>query len=460
MSNSKNRYVMLIGIAILLSGCGSRQVNMSLPERRPLSAELEVYEIPARTEAQAAPTITANAGGQLALKDALALALLHNPDLSAWLWEVRAGEARRLQAGLWPNPEVEVEIEEFGGSGESKGFDSARTTVALNQLVEMGGKRTARKKAAHLETRLAGWDYETKRLDVITETTIRFIDVLAAQKQANVARSSSELTQRVYQTVAQRIQAGKDSPVEELKARGEKASANLAHRKAQRELETARRALVAMWGGETATFESVMGRLDDIAKKLPLLNRLYELMALNPDLARWPEELKLTETAIDAEKAGRIPDLSVGTGIEHSEAEDGHTFVASVGLELPLFNRNQGGVREAKASYERKKQEADSAEIELRKSLAEDYQTLLTAVETVRTIEEEILPAAEKAFTTAEEGYRMGKFNFMDVLDAQRTLFEVESELIDAQSEYHKAVTQIERSIGQSLNNINEEEVR
>ena len=63
MSNEKNRYLMLIGIVILLSGCGPREVNTALPEQRPLSAELPVFEVPARTEGHAAPAITSNAGG-------------------------------------------------------------------------------------------------------------------------------------------------------------------------------------------------------------------------------------------------------------------------------------------------------------------------------------------------------------------------------------------------------------
>lgn len=100
---------------------------------------------------------------------------------------MRAGEARRLQAGLLPNPEVEIDIEEFGGSSTRTGFDAATTKLQLSQLTELGGKRGFRTRVADIEKDLAEWDYRAGRLNVLTDATKAFIDVLAAQEQLALA---------------------------------------------------------------------------------------------------------------------------------------------------------------------------------------------------------------------------------------------------------------------------------
>ncbi len=85
------------------------------------------------------------------LADALALALERSPKLASFSAEVRAREARTLQAGLLPNPEIEGSFEDFGGSGERRGAGSAESTLRLSQPIELGGKRGLRSAVATFE---------------------------------------------------------------------------------------------------------------------------------------------------------------------------------------------------------------------------------------------------------------------------------------------------------------------
>ncbi|MHC4682264.1 MAG: TolC family protein, partial [Planctomycetota bacterium] len=119
----------------------------------------------------------------MTLPRALSLALMHNPVLKAFSWEVRASEARALQASLWPNPELDVEVEEVGGAGDRSGFDGAETTVQLSQFIELGDKRGKRTKVASLENDISQWDYEARRLDVFTSVVKAFTETLAAQER-------------------------------------------------------------------------------------------------------------------------------------------------------------------------------------------------------------------------------------------------------------------------------------
>src|SRR5262245_60728610 len=108
--------------------------------------------------------------GVIRLQQVLTLTLLRNPELAAFSFDMRAAEARALQAGIWPNPQLGVEVENVAGTGSTtKGVRAAETTLQLSQLIELGGKRAKRMRLAGLERELTSWDYEVKRLDVLTE---------------------------------------------------------------------------------------------------------------------------------------------------------------------------------------------------------------------------------------------------------------------------------------------------
>ncbi|MGH8598284.1 MAG: TolC family protein, partial [Gammaproteobacteria bacterium] len=83
--------------------------------------------------------------------------------------EIRAADGRLVQAGLRPNPEASIELENFAGSGTRRGFNSEEATLQVSQLVELGGKRAKRLQLAGAERDLSVWDKEAKRLAVITD---------------------------------------------------------------------------------------------------------------------------------------------------------------------------------------------------------------------------------------------------------------------------------------------------
>ena len=103
----------------------------------------------------------------LTLRDALTRTLYLSPELATLPYDERAAEARVLQAGLRPNPEVSVEVEDFGGQKEFRGFGESETTLKFGQLLELGGKRAARIREAQAEKALVKFDCEVKRREVL-----------------------------------------------------------------------------------------------------------------------------------------------------------------------------------------------------------------------------------------------------------------------------------------------------
>src|SRR5207253_2692781 len=176
--------LVLLGMAVTigLTGCLSNRGEAVWPEPRPLPQEGLTSQPPPPASAPAPEASHAELTEVLTLPQAMALALLQNPELSAFAWEVRAAEARTLQAGLRPNPELGLEVENLAGTGTFRGGRSAETTLRLSQVIELGGKRSRRLRVAALERDLAAWDYETKRIEALTAVAQAFIEVLRAQE--------------------------------------------------------------------------------------------------------------------------------------------------------------------------------------------------------------------------------------------------------------------------------------
>ena len=167
--------------------------------------------------------------GHLTLREVLALALKANPELAPFSREIRAREAAVLQARLFPNPELSVTAANLGNA-VLQDFDGPQTTVSLCQLILLGGKRARGIEVAGLDRDLAAWDYETKRMDVLTRVAQAFVEVLRAQEGLALANDLMALAERVVEAVAARVRAGKVSPVEETRARVTLASVKIEQR--------------------------------------------------------------------------------------------------------------------------------------------------------------------------------------------------------------------------------------
>lgn len=445
----------LVGF-VALGGCASPQIGSQLPQPRPLGRDLATFQAPERPAEQAPPE-REDPTGDLTLRDALALALMQNPRLAAFSWEVRAHEAQALQAGLRPNPEFALEVENFAGAGDFRRFDGSETTVTLSQLLELGGKRSKRRSVARLERDLAAWDYETGRIDVLTDVTKAFVAVLAAQERVSLAEELIRVADQVLESVARRVQAGAVSPVEETRARVELATSRVERETAVRELTAARKRLAATWASSSPSFSRASGDLERTATPPPL-EALVQRIDKNPDLARWDTELEAQGAVVALEKAHRVPDVNLGAGIRHISEVGDNAFVLEVAIPLPLFDRNQGAARAAEHRLARAQAERRAAGVQIRTELAAVYEDLAAAFDQVVALRGEILPEAQRASSTAHDAYLRGLFRFTDVLDTQRTLFELRGRYFSALARYHSAVADVERLIAEGLEGLPRDE--
>lgn len=398
----------------------------------------------------ASPLPDALPQGALTRAEALRLAEAHNGRLAAAAWGIAAAEGRAQQAGLRPNPELEVEVEDLGGTAGSSVAGESLTTARLGQRLELGGKRAARSRLAVAETELERWGVRRLQQDLRHDTARAFNAVLAAQERLRLVQEAGALAQRLVDTVSERVQAGKDAPLELSKAKVAAASRRIEQQRAAGVLQTARVALAVQWGADKPTFTHAAGELA-VVPAVPALESLLGALEGNPDLARWATESAQRAAALAVAQAGRLPDVTVAAGGAWSAADDEATFLLSASMPLQFFDRNQGAVREAQANLRQATEERRALETELRAALVALYQDFSTAQQETLSLTGELLPEATKAMEAARQAYAQGKTGYLDVQDAQQTLFEAQMQYVDALTACHDAAAMAERLTGQTV---------
>jgi cobalt-zinc-cadmium efflux system outer membrane protein len=414
------------------------------------SARFRIIPIPFLVLLATAYTVCAfgsqpqESGEPITLARALALTLEHSPQLAAFSWDIRAAEARILQAKLVPNPEISWDGEDFTRAGVPMATESMQNTLVLSQLIELGGKRSSRVWEAQFDRRAAEWDYQVKRLEVLKSTSLGFIDVLSGQRKVRLAEENVQLAEREIPVTQKRIEAGKASNVELIRANTEVATARIGLTEARHDLEAARVNLAAQWGAKKATFPSVTGDLEQL-RPIPSLESLKAKLQANPELARWTTERQRREATLSLARAEAHPDLTLNAGprlLGASRAD--MSLVAGFSIPLPLWNRNQGKIAEAEANVAKTSDERAAAEAGAYAELNEAYQTLQRAAEEVRILRDTVLPGAKSAVDQTTEGYAAGRFSQLDVLDAQRSYIETRTQYVRALSDFQKAAAQID----------------
>jgi cobalt-zinc-cadmium efflux system outer membrane protein len=383
-------------------------------------------------------------GEPLTLAQAFALVLARSPELAASAAEIRAREARVVQAGLLPNPEMEVDVENVGGSGSRQGFEETETTVGLSQLLELAGKRGKRRRVAELETDLAGFDHEARRLAALSGTTKAFVRALSAQERVRLAAELGQLAGEGVRAMRGQVEAGAAHGVEVSRARVALGRSDVARRRAERDLEAAGRALAALWGGEGLGGRGLTGDLS-LPASLPPLGAFEDATADGPDVARWASELEERRAAVALEEAGRVPDVTVGAGGRHFSDNGDNALVVGLSVPLPVFDRNQGAIAEARHRLEKARAEREAAVLTARAAVAGAYAELAAAHDEAARLRDDVIPEARRAFDGARAAYRQGAFRVVDVLDAQRTLFELRADYVAAIETFHVQAAELAR---------------
>lgn len=415
---------------------------------RPIGREVIVSFPPSDPDQETADS--PRLSGTISLARALGAAMEGSPALASTSYAIREREALAIQAAVRPNPVLDLTGEDFLGKSQRKSYGYQQTTISIAQIVELGGKRAQRRRVADRERDLATWDFETTRVAVLTDTTRAFLSVLALQERKTLLQELERLASEMLRSVSATVRAGAVSVVEEERARVNLDRVQLEASQISNNIEIARTLLAATWGQRDATFDVVEGDLWNLPA-LPSLAALEAVLPDGPEIARWNAEIAQREALLSMERSLRIPNLEWTIGARHHELGDAAGVVAGINVPLPIFDRNQGNVAAARQQLARARVNQHQATVSAHASLVSSYQQLANFHRVVTTLRDQIVPRADRVFAQTKRGYATGLFRYVEVLDAQRTLFEARRELLDGLLALHMTATDLERLTGHTL---------
>jgi outer membrane protein, heavy metal efflux system len=390
---------------------------------------------------------------------AVATALSRSPSLRGAEASRQAVRGEGLQAGLRPNPEASLTVENFGslgGRGSYRSFDQTETTLGLSQRLELGGKRTARLGSASHNASVAGLDFEAARLDLAREVVTALADATASARIADVEQERVRLAAQSLRAVNARVEAGKEALLQTRRAEVARTTAEIAAERARREAETALRNLAVLMGAARVELAPRQIWFEDIGPepRAPLPADPLARLENNPDLARLDAVIAQRRADVTLQRANAVPDVTLQGGVRRFQEGRETAFVAGVSVPLPFSDRNQGGIARANAELTRAEAEAERGRQALAASLVAAELRMQLAWRSVQSLRRTALPAASQAVGFASGGYAEGKFGFLDVLDAQRSLFDARAQLNDAFREFHTRRAEVERLRGQEAGSL------
>lgn len=390
---------------------------------------------------------TVEPAGPLDLRSAIALAQRANPGLSSAAREQEATDAAVLQAGAWPNPVLEAQVEDLRRGNRT-------TTLLLSQPVELGGKRAARVAAAERARDQAASALLARRSELRASTITLFFDVLAAQERLRLMQDSLGLAQAATRAAANRVAAGKVPPLEETRSRVAEAGIRVELQQAEGALRSARRQLAALWGNPEPRFTQAQGAVDRLPPLAPAQD-VERRLAAAPVLRQARLEVERRQALSQLEQARRVPDVTVSLGAKRVPADEGmgsgngrNQVVVGVSVPLPIFDTNRGNVAEALSREEKARDDLAAAELQLGADVAQATERLRSARAAAETLQRDALPGAEAAYKAAAKGFEFGKFSFLEALDAQRTHFQVRNQYLMAVADAHRAASELDRLLG------------
>jgi cobalt-zinc-cadmium efflux system outer membrane protein len=415
---------------------------------------VKVPSLPALSERMAAPTVApppppASGPG---LADFERIALVRNPTLKQAAAQIDATMSRSFQAGLYPNPTVGYIQEQIGAIGEVKPTISGIMTKGrgtpgelvggfVQQEIVTGGKlRLSRAKFAE-EANAARWEAQAQTLRVLNGVRVRFFAVLAAQQLTQIHRDLVRINDDAVGTTEQLVNVGQANEPDLLQAKIEARRARVALRNAENRYRGSWENLVSLIGAPELRPTPLDARpLDATAAPLDFDATLGDLLRRSPEIQAALAEIRRSQIMVKRERREPIPNVTVQAIVGSNYEFNGLTTAGvQMSMPLPIFNRNQGTIREAQSDLARDHAEYNRVALSLRQRLADEATRYDDALQSVEDFRAGTLPMARRAYEVQLANFRQRRAAWPQVLVAQRTSFELNKEYVESLLELRRA---------------------
>lgn len=385
----------------------------------------------------------------LTFSEALQYVASNNPILKAFDNRIKAAEGNLKQAGLRPNPELSIELEEFGWN--APGFKESEFVLGLSQEFDLFGLRSALKNVATTEIEASRVKLHQNAFDLYLEVKKRFYALAHAQEQVYLSQNSLELAQTIFENIKSRLEQGAALQSELLLAELESQKSKLELLQAKQNVDALEYNLVALWNGEKSGVLIQSNKEPDIKLIQSKIEKLSADIETTREVVLLKNDLKILKAEkIAAIKEGK-PALTLSGGFKRFEVDNSKSFLFGVSMPLPFFNKNQGERQRISSEIQALELEIENERLKTKAELQASIVYLNQLIERHSTLDSILLPTSQKAYSTLESAYKSGRVPYTQLLEAERALIDLSYEHNDILLDIQNQIMSIEMATGKVL---------
>jgi|GEM_PF-501841 len=374
------------------------------------------------------------------LPELLQVTMANHPRLSQVTWAVESARGRAQQAGLYPNPTISLIADELG---DRQGPGGILSLPNLTQEIVRGGKLKLSQAVAMKEVDQATWDIVVERYKLFTDVRRNYVEVVTLQRRVEVLQELITLAEQSVSNAEKLLKAkeGSELDVVQLEVDRERYRAEL--ESTQRSIPAAFRRLAASTGMNDLPETHLPGDLE-----LPLPQ--YDLEQVKSYVLAVHPELKVAQTGIERARllvrraeVEPIPNITVGASYVRQNQNKSNDYSLSASMPIPVWNKNEGNIRAARAQLNEAMQESLRVQTDLSGRVASSFAIYTAARARAEKYKTTILPKAAKSLELARKAYLGGQFEYLRVLQSQRAVPEARLEYLRSLGEMWRAASEI-----------------
>lgn len=396
---------------------------------------------------------------KLALPEIIEYSQQHNGGLRSFREEKGIRDANRVRAGLLPNPTLELE----GSTGALTGSSAENSlSLGVSQEFFLAGKRGKRLAIAKQEEMVYHWQLADRKRLLREEVESVFYEVVLAEERLRLTDRSIELNRQLLGVTTERLAAGDIPELEMNLAKVELARSEGTRIEVERALLHTKERLFTLMGlpsGETAAIAGSLDNSFSLGKHLAELKQLA--LAKRPDLKTLVAEKARDDAEVVLSEAEGIPNLTAGlfytharsadaTGIKEEKVSD-NLIGIRLSLPIPVFDKNQAGVQEARARRSSTESRLTAAVRNVEREVATACTSVLNAEKVLALYKANIIPQLEENLKLTQEAYRLGEVGILSVIQEQKKFFEVSDGYLTALHARQLALVKLEAAVGVDL---------
>jgi cobalt-zinc-cadmium efflux system outer membrane protein len=360
----------------------------------------------------------------ISLEELEQLALQNNPTLVEAAMQIEASRAKAQQARLWPNPTVGYVAEQIGVNGTAGEFQGG---FVQQEIITAFKRRLSAAKYSQ-QAQTAEFNALGQQLRVLNGVRMHYFKVVAASRMTAIRHALFENATEEYRTTLEEHNIGRKDKAEVLLAENRRNKARIDWLREKNHFDLMWRELAVLVGTPELTAGKLKDNLEPEGAPLDYDASLARILSESAEVLAARSHVSFEEISLKRERVEPIPNITLKGAAGYNAETKQSVADVQVGIELPLWNRNQGNIRLVQADLQRSLAEVRRVELSLQKRLAQRFTTYQDALVLVQVYQKENLPNAQQAYQVYVDQYKKRRIEWPEVIRLHRNWLMVQLE--------------------------------